>query len=231
MAKKDGKNSAKGSPQKKPGRVLTAAQKVKNLDENVIKQVLEEKKEEMSIEASKIAKEMAARMDLAIDTDVLTDKQKSVALKFGSGYSVDKVCEEFDITPNEFKEWLKIPAFAKSVNESIYNDGMSVKGERIRSEKKFLEAIRDELFERIENNDLKNLNTTTLFKLWQDLNPGFSDKVDEKAEDKSGKDVSVLIVNYFKDQKGKQYDSLDQFLNDPSFNYKNRIIDIDSEEV
>lgn len=230
MAKKDDKKSAKNSPQKKPGRILTTAQKVKNLDENVIKQVLEEKKEEMSIEAGKIAKEMAARMDLAIDTDTLTDKQKSVALKFGSGYSVDKVCEEFDISPNEFKEWLKIPAFAKSVNESIYNDGMSVKGERIRSEKKFLEAIRDELFDRIENNDLKNLNTTTLFKLWQDLNPGFSDKVDEKSEDKSGKDLNILVVNYFREKKGKEYTSIDAFLDDPSFNFKN-IIDVESEDI
>lgn len=230
MAKKNDKNSGKKTPQKKPGRVLTTAQKIKNLDENVIKQVLEEKKEEMSIEASKIAKEMAARMDLAIDTDTLTEKQKNVALKFGSGFSVDKVCQEFDITPNEFKEWLKIPAFAKQVNEYIYSEGMVDKGERIRSEKRFLEAIRDELFERIENGDLSNLNTTTLFKLWQDLNPGFSDKVDEKVEDKSGKDLNILVVNYFKEKKGKEYSSIDAFLDDPSFNFKN-IIDIESEDI
>lgn len=228
-SKKNDKKSAKSSPQKKPGRVLTTAQKVKNLDENVIKQVLEDKKEEMSIEANKIAKEMAARMDLAIDTDTLTDLQKTVALKFGSGFSIQEVCDEYNILPEEFKQWMKIPAFAKQVTEYIYSEGMVDKGERIRSEKRMLEAIRDEIFDRIQNNDLKSVNLTTLFKLWQDINPGFSDKVDEKKDDSGTRDISILIVNHYKSQ-GKNYDTLDQFLTDPSFKFDN-YIDVESEDA
>lgn len=230
--KKNDKNDKEKNkqPQKKPGRKLTTAQKIKNIDEDVINKIIEEKKGELVLEADKIAKEMVAKIDLQIDSDALTDNQKLAAKMFARGGSIDDIAEKFGLTISQFEQWLKNPAFFKSINEYLFDSTVVNKNERIRQEAYMLEKIGQEIYKRIEDNELSNMQLSSLFKLYQDHSRLLAEKVDKTEEKDGTKDVSVLIVNYFKNEKGKDYDGLEQFLSDPKFNFNN-FIDVESEEA
>jgi len=236
MAKKKNDNSSKNDnskpksgPQLKPGRKISTVQKIKNLDDNVVKKILEDKKEEMSVAALDIAREMASRMDLEITKD-LTDQQNEAALLYASGFSIVEVAEKIGTSNTQIEKWMKLPHFMKAVNGYTFSEGLVVKNNRIRIESRFLENIKDSILAKIENNELDGMSLATLFKLWQDLNVGFSAKVDKAEDTKDASSVQIMIVNHFKSQ-GKEYDTLDQFLQDPTFDFRKKTIDIESEEV
>jgi hypothetical protein len=58
-------------------------------------------------------------------------------------------------------------------------------------------------------------------------NKEMSELVDNKV-DNTKKDISILIVNHYKNQ-GKQYSDIDDLLNDPEFNFP--VIDADFEDA
>lgn len=217
--------SQKPTNKSRPGRKITTAQKIKNVDDNVRKKIIEEKKEEMSISAEKIAKEMAARMDLEITQD-LSDIQKEAALLYASGYSIMEVSDKVHIMNTTFEQWLKIPAFAKQINEYIYSEGLVDKTERIRVAKRRLQKLNDSFFDKLE--DIDQLSVTTISKMILDHNKELSDLVDKKEEGSNKQDISILIVNHYKNQ-GKQYNEIDDLLNDPEFRFP--VIDIEAEDA
>lgn len=219
------KNSGEGKPKRQPGRQLTTAQKIKNVDDNIRKKIIEEKKEEMSISAEKIAKEMAARMDLEI-TQQLTEVQKESALLYASGFSIAEISEKLGIMNTTFEQWLKVPAFAKQVNEYIYSEGLVDKGERVRVAKRRLQKLNDAFFEKLD--DIDQLSVTTISKMILEHNKELSELVDKKEEGINKNDISILIVNHYKNQ-GKQYNEIDDLLNDPEFAFP--VIDIEAEDA
>lgn len=210
---------------RQPGRQLTTAQKIKNIDDNIRKKIIEEKKEEMSVSAEKIAKEMAARMDLEI-TQQLTDVQKEAALLYASGFGISEVSEKLGIMNTTFEQWLKAPSFAKQINEYIYSEGLVDKGERVRVAKRRLQKLNDAFFEKLD--DIDQLSVTTISKMILEHNRELSELVDKKEEGVNKNDISILIVNHYKNQ-GKQYSEIDDLLNDPEFKFP--IIDIEAEDA
>lgn len=231
---KNSKNSPKitkkSKPQKKPGRKLTTDQKVNNLDKDVIDKIIDDKKGELIAEADKIAKELVAKVDIQIDSDSLSELEKLAARLFASGKSIQQVTDTIGISIPEFEKWLKKPAFFKSINEYLFSETIVNKNERTRIEGGFLDEITKAIHAKIENQELDSMTLTTLFKLYQDTSRLIAEKVDKKEEESGNKDISVMIVNYFKNEKNKEYDNLDAFLNDPSFKF-NSIIDIEGEEI
>jgi hypothetical protein len=221
----NGDEQAKPSIKRRPGRQLTTAQKVKNIDENVRKKIVEEKKEEMSITAEKIAKEMAARMDLEI-TQELSDIQKEAALLYASGYSIMEVSDKLHIMNTTFEQWLKVPAFSKQINEYIYSDGLVDKSERVRVAKRRLQKLNDAFFDKLDEVD--QLSVTTISKMIIEHNRELSELVDKKEDGNNKQDISILIVNHYKNQ-GKQYNEIDDLLNDPEFKFP--VIDIEAEDA
>jgi len=221
----NGDEQAKPSIKRRPGRQLTTAQKVKNIDENVRKKIVEEKKEEMSITAEKIAKEMAARMDLEI-TQELSDIQKEAALLYASGYSIMEVSDKLHIMNTTFEQWLKVPAFSKQINEYIYSDGLVDKSERVRVAKRRLQKLNDAFFDKLE--DIDQLSVTTISKMIIEHNRELSELVDKKEDGNNKQDISILIVNHYKNQ-GKQYNEIEDLLSDPEFIFP--VIDIEAEDA
>lgn len=210
---------------RRPGRQITTIQKIKNIDDNVRKKIIEEKKEEMSISAEKIAKEMAARIDLEI-TQNLSDIQKEAALLYASGFSIAEVAEKVGIMNVTFEQWLKVPAFAKQINEYIYSDGLVDKSERVRVAKRRLQKLNDAFFDKLD--DIDQLSVTTISKMILEHNKELSELVDKKEEGINKNDISILIVNHYKNQ-GKQYNEIDDLLNDPEFAFP--VIDIEAEDA
>lgn len=225
--KKTDESSDENKPtiKRRPGRQITTVQKIKNIDENVRKKIIEDKKEEMSVSAEKIAKEMAARMDLEI-TQELSDIQKEAALLYASGFGIAEVSEKLHILNTTFEQWLKIPAFAKQVNEYIYSDGLVNKGERIRVAKRRLQKLNDAFFDKLD--DIDQLSVTTISKMILEHNRELAELVDKKEEGTNKNDISILIVNHYKSQ-GKQYNEIDDLLNDPEFKFP--VIDVEAEDV
>jgi len=224
------KVDANGEPikpaiKRRPGRQLSTEQKAKNVEENVRKKIIEEKKEEMSVTAEKIAKEMAARMDLEI-TQELSDIQKEAALLYASGYSIAEVSDKVHIMNTTFEQWLKIPAFSKQINEYIYSDGLVNKSERVRAAKRRLQKLNDAFFDKLD--DIDQLSVTTISKMIIEHNRELSELVDKKEDGDNKQDISILIVNHYKNQ-GKQYNEIDDLLNDPEFKFP--VIDIEAEDA
>lgn len=210
---------------RRPGRQITTVQKIKNIDDNVRKKIIEEKKEEMSVSAEKIAKEMAARMDLEI-TQELSDIQQEAALLYASGFSIAEIAEKCFILNTTFEKWLKLPAFAKQINEYIYSDGLVDKGERVRVAKRRLQKLNDAFFDKLD--DIDQLSVTTISKMILEHNKELSELVDKKEEGTNKNDISILIVNHYKNQ-GKQYNAIDDLLNDPEFKFP--VIDIEADDA
>jgi hypothetical protein len=210
---------------RRPGRQITTAQKIKNVDDNVRKKIIEDKKEEMSISAEKIAKEMAARMDLEI-TQELSDIQKEAALLYASGYSIMEVSDKLHIMNTTFEQWLKVPAFSKQINEYIYSDGLVDKSERVRVAKRRLQKLNDAFFDKLE--DIDQLSVTTISKMIIEHNRELSELVDKKEDGNNKQDISILIVNHYKNQ-GKQYNEIEDLLSDPEFIFP--VIDIEAEDA
>ncbi len=227
MAKE--KKETKKSPKKKPGRVMTTAQKIKSLDEVVIDKILEDKKEEMSVEALKIAREMAARMDLEIQKP-LDELQDDAALLYAVGNSIDNVAKKIGTDITTITEWMKSPAFMKKVNEYIYSKGNVEKGQRIRLANKRSELLNDVFFAKAASGELENLPITTIAKMIVDSNAEVASLVDKKEDDKGAGNIQVMIINHFK-SKGHEYKDLDDFFEDPEFDFRKKFIDIESEEV
>jgi hypothetical protein len=225
--KKNDSNENEQAPKikRRPGRQITTVQKIKNIDDNVRKKIIEDKKEEMSVSAEKIAKEMAARMDLEI-TQQLSDIQKEAALLYASGFSIAEVSDKLCVLNTTFEQWLKVPAFAKQINEYIYNDGLVDKGERVRVAKRRLQKLNDAFFDKLD--DIDQLSVTTISKMILEHNRELSELVDKKEEGVNKNDISILIVNHYKNQ-GKQYNEIDDLLNDPEFKFP--IIDIEAEDA
>lgn len=219
-----GKKPTGNRPKRNPGRKIQLPDKINNIDENVRKKIINDKKEEMAVSAEKIAREMAARMDLEISA-VLTDQQKEAALLYASGFSIDEIATKLNIMNIEFEKWLKVPAFSKQINEYIYSNGLVDKTERVRLAQRRLKALNDAFFDKIE--DVNNLSITTLSKMILEHNKEISELVDNKV-DNTKKDISILIVNHYKNQ-GKQYSDIDDLLNDPEFNFP--VIDADFEDA
>jgi hypothetical protein len=167
---------------------------------------------------------MAARMDLEISA-TLSDEQKEAALLYASGFSIDEIASRLNIMNVTFEKWLKVPAFSKQINEYIYSNGLVDKTERVRLAQRRLKALNDAFFDKID--DINNLNITTLSKMILEHNKEISELVDNKV-DNTKKDISILIVNHYKNQ-GKQYSDIDDLLNDPEFNFP--VIDADFEDA
>jgi len=214
----------RGRPKKGPGRKMNLPDKVNNIDEEVRQKIIEDKKEEMVLSAEKIAREMVAKMNLEIN-EPLDEQQKEAALLYASGFSIDEVCKKLSIMNVTFEEWLKIPAFSKHINESIYSYGLVDKTERIRLAQRRLKALNDAFFDKID--DIGTLSITTLSKMIMEHNREIAELVDNKV-DNSSKDISILIVNHYKSQ-GKQYSDIDDLLNDPEFNFP--VIDADFKDA
>lgn len=219
-----GKNSPNNKPKRGPGRKIQLPDKINNIDDNVRKKIINDKKEELVVSAEKIAREMAARMDLEISA-TLSDEQKEAALLYASGFSIDDISTKLNILNITFEKWLKIPAFSKQINEYIYSNGLVDKTERIRLAQRRLKALNDAFFDKID--DINNLSITTLSKMILEHNREMSELVDNKV-DNTKKDISILIVNHYKNQ-GKQYSDIDDLLNDPEFNFP--VIDADFEDA
>jgi hypothetical protein len=219
-----GKKPPGNRPKRGPGRKIQLPDKINNIDENVRKKIINDKKEELAISAEKIAREMAARMDLEISA-TLSDEQKEAALLYASGFSIDEIASRLNIMNVTFEKWLKIPAFSKQINEYIYSNGLVDKTERIRLAQRRLKALNDAFFDKID--DINNLNITTLSKMILEHNKEISELVDNKV-DNTKNDISILIVNHYKNQ-GKQYSDIDDLLNDPEFNFP--VIDADFEDA
>jgi hypothetical protein len=219
-----GKKPPGNRPKRGPGRKIQLPDKINNIDENVRKKIINDKKEELAISAEKIAREMAARMDLEISA-TLSDEQKEAALLYASGFSIDEIASRLNIMNVTFEKWLKVPAFSKQINEYIYSNGLVDKTERVRLAQRRLKALNDAFFDKID--DINNLNITTLSKMILEHNKEISELVDNKV-DNTKKDISILIVNHYKNQ-GKQYSDIDDLLNDPEFNFP--VIDADFEDA
>jgi hypothetical protein len=225
MPRKQVSDDDSGKIKRRPGRQITTAQKIKNIDDNVRKKIIEEKKEEMSISAEKIAKEMAARMDLEI-TQQLSDIQKEAALLYASGFNIVEISDKLGIMNTTFEQWLKVPAFSKQINEYIYSEGLVDRGERVRVAKRRLQKLNDAFFDKLD--DIDQLSVTTISKMILDHNRELSELVDKKEEGTNKQDISILIVNHYKNQ-GKEYSEIDDLLNDPEFKFP--VIDIEAEDV
>lgn len=225
--KEDGPNPSPKpkKPKSRAGRRLSLPHKIQNIDDNVRKKIIEEKKGELAVAAEDIAKEMAARMDLQI-SGVLTDTQKEAAFLYASGLSIDEVTTKLGLMNITFEKWLKIPAFSKQINEYIYSEGLVDKGERVRVAKRRLKKLNDAFFDKID--DIDQLSITTLSKMILEHNKELSDLVDKKEDGVGKQDISILIVNHYKSQ-GKQYDGIDDLLNDPDFAFP--VIDIEPEDA
>ena len=219
-----GKKPPGNRPKRGPGRKIQLPDKINNIDENVRKKIINDKKEELAISAEKIAREMAARMDLEISS-ALSDEQKEAALLYASGFSIDEIAAKLNIMNITFEKWLKVPAFSKQINEYIYSNGLVDKTERVRLAQRRLKALNDAFFDKID--DINNLSITTLSKMILEHNKEISELVDNKV-DNTKKDISILIVNHYKNQ-GKQYSDIDDLLNDPEFNFP--VIDADFEDA
>lgn len=214
------KRRPSSKPKKGPGRKIQLPEKINNIDENVRKKIIEDKKDEMVVSAEKIAREMVARMELEVSSP-LNEIQREAALLYASGFSIDEISSRLNIMNVTFEQWLKIPAFSKQINEYIYSNGLVDKTERIRLAQRRLKALNDAFFDKIE--DVNQLSITTLSKMIIEHNKEIADLVDNKV-DNTKKDISILIVNHYKNQ-GKQYSDIDDLLNDPEFNFP--IIDAD----
>jgi hypothetical protein len=204
----------KRKPKSKAGRELSLPHRIQNIDDAVRKKIIEEKKDELAVTAENIAREMAARMDLEI-TGPLTQLQNEAALLYANGHNIEEVSNKLGIMNVTFEGWLKVPAFAKKINEYIYSEGLVDKAERVRVAKRRLKKLNDAFFEKID--DIDQLSVTTLSKMILEHNRELSELVDTKV-DNTKKDISILIVNHYKSQ-GKQYSDIDDLLNDPEFNF------------
>lgn len=211
---------------KKPAAKKPAEKKVTASDR---KKILQEEAGKLEKAAQKVALKAMAEMQLATQVE-LTPVQKEAAHQLSSGYNFDEVAEELGLKRQEIVAWMAQPAFAREVNERTVKHGASDKNERIRVSKRIHDEVFGALLERIQNEDLKNMPIASLNDILLKWSARMDSLVDKK-EETTKKDLTVLILGHVQEKnQGKNYNNIDDFLNDPEFKYATAI-DVEAEEV
>jgi hypothetical protein len=199
-----------------------------NIDAKTRKKIIEEEKNKLKKEAEKLALQIQAKAQLETQAQ-LSPEQKDAALLIASGYTQKEVSDRLMVNLSTIEEWLKLPHFARALNEYTIKEGVSDKNDRIRKQKRVVEEMYNALMKKIANSDLDGLSLSTLNDMLLKHSDRLDKLVDKKEEDVGKRDLTVLILNHAKETSGKQYKNFEEFLEDDDFRFPT--IDVQAEEV
>lgn len=181
------------------------------------KELLKKSQDKLEKKAASIVKRKMTELQLAEQVQLSEDQK--IAVKFlADGLGTKKTAEKLNKSEEEINQWMKVPAFLRAVNEATLKDGISDRSERIRRIKRILNAVDEEIFEKIENDDLSNMRISDLSRLRTELINKLDFYVDKK-EDIATRDLTVLLINHVQEKNGKEYKEFNDLLNDPDFQF------------
>ena len=213
---------------KKPQKGKKTTKKDLEIDEKVRKKVLADAKDQLKKEAEKLALQLATKAEL--DTQVeLTPNQLEAALLIGSGYSFREAADRLEVSIADIEAWMKMPTFARKMNEYSIKGGASDKNDRVRKTKRIVEELHQALLAKIANNDLSGMTVFQVNEMLLKQAARLDKLVDEDNKDVVNKDLTILILNHAKDASGKEYKSLKDMFDDDE--YKFPTIDVSAENA
>jgi hypothetical protein len=199
----------------------------KKITAKVRKEVIAQEQDKLEVAAKKIALKTMTEMQLATQVE-LTDLQKQAAKLLAQGFTHEETASKIGLTQQEVVAWMALPSFVREVNEKTIKEGASDKNERVRSAKRIHDEILNAILKKAADDKFEDLPLSVLHDMFLKIS-GRIDTLVDKKEEQTKKDLTVLILGHVQQQNGKQYNQLDDFLNDPEFKFDT--IDVDAEEV
>lgn len=208
----------------------TEGETPQKIDEKLRKQIMKEEKEKLTKQAEKIALKKVTEIQLATQAPI-SEQQKDAVKLLGNGFSQEETAEKLGIECKAIEAWMQQSNFTMALNENTIKQGSSDRNERIRQAKRIVQSINDTIAEKITNDELKNLNMSTLNKMLLDWSNRLDTLVDQK-QDVGKQDLTVLILNHVQKNNAKNYDKVEDFLNDKEFSYPTLdVVDAEYTEV